>query len=89
MSDKYIKIAGLSALILFAYALGSYFKEQVSYRTTLIVLHYWRRHQTSTTVSLKSRLSQIMQSESDFSCEVVLIHSLFHHGFINKPNSKK
>ena len=47
---------------------------------------FWRGHQTSpTVVSLKGRLPQKWESQSTLSCEIVLIHSLFRHGFINKP----
>ena len=54
-----------------------------------ILLYQWRGHQTTpTVVSLKGRLPQIMQSKSAFSCEIVLIHSLFRHSFINKPKSE-
>ena len=50
------------------------------------VLPNWRGHQTSqTVVSLKGRLLQTFLSKSTFSCESVQIHSLFRHGFINKP----
>ena len=42
-----------------------------------------------TVVSLKGRLPQKLQSKSTFSCEIVRKHSLFRHGFINKPKSEK
>ena len=49
----------------------------------------WRSHQTSqTVVSLKGKLSQKLQSKSTLSCEIVQIHCLFRHGFIEKPKSK-
>ena len=52
--------------------------------------HYWRSHQTSSTVVSfrKGRLPQKLQSKSTFSCEIVRIHSMFCHGFIKKPKSK-
>ena len=50
---------------------------------------YWRGHQNFPTVlSLKGKLPKTVQSKSAFSCEIVLIHSLFCHGFINKPESE-
>ena len=43
---------------------------------------------TSPTVeSSKGRLSQKLQSQSTFSCEIVRVYSLFRHGFIDKPES--
>ena len=48
----------------------------------------WRGHQTfPTVVSLKGRLPQKLQSKSTLSCEILQIHSLFRHDFINKPKS--
>ena len=38
---------------------------------------------------LKGRLTQKLQFKSTFSFEIVLIHSLLRHGFINKQNLKK
>ena len=52
-----------------------------------ILHHNWRGHQTSPTVlSLKGLR---LQTKSTFPCEIVQIHSLVRHGFINKPKSKK
>ena len=52
-------------------------------------LSNWIGHQTSpTVVSLKGRLPQIMQDTYTPSCDIIQIHSLFRHGFINKPKSK-
>ena len=52
-------------------------------------LNNWRGHQTSpTVVSLKGRLPEKLQSKSTLSCEIVQIHSLFHHEFIKQPKSK-
>ena len=50
---------------------------------------YWRCHLPSpAVVSLKGRLSEIMQSTSTLSCDIIQIHSLFRHGLIKKPKSK-
>ena len=49
----------------------------------------WRGHQTSPTVlSLEGRLAHKVQCKFALSGEVVLIHSLFRHGFMNKSKSK-
>ena len=65
------------------------------YRTCSLIsdLHsphfHWRGNQTSpTVVSLKGRLPEITQSKSTLSCDIIQIHSLFHHDFIKKPKSK-
>ena len=51
---------------------------------------YWRGHQTfPTLVSLKGKLPEIMQSTSTFSGEIMMIHSLFRHGFIKKTEIRK
>ena len=48
----------------------------------------WRGHQTSpTVVILKGRLPQKLQSKSTLSCEIVQIHRLFRHDFINRLKS--
>ena len=61
----------------------------VWYGIELDTLSYWRDHQTSpTVVSLKVRLSELMQSESILSYDIIQIHNLFRHGFIKKPKSK-
>ena len=50
---------------------------------------HWRSHQTfPTVVSLKGRLPQNFQSKSTLSCEIVQIHSLFHHGFYKETEIK-
>ena len=49
----------------------------------------WRGHKTSPKVmSLKGRLCQKVRSKSTLSCEIIQIHGLFRHGFINSPQSK-
>ena len=58
-------------------------------KSELKSLFHWKGHQTSpTVVSLKGRLTEIMQAKSTLSCDIIQIHSLFRHGFIKKPKSK-